>query len=142
MSNSEKLRSCASSGVISWVVGLIFGTIIGILFSFLLIRNMLTAVWIALGLGVIAFILVFIAALISSVNMCVVLGKCLRGHISCLIAGIIGTIIFGIILLSVALNPLFILVRILVAIAAFFFGVMVTELVLLILCLSDALRLR
>ena len=140
MSCNEGKSSCGSSCVIAAIVGLVFGALIGILFAFDLIPNIVVSVWIAFGLGVLALVMLFAAALTSSVVMCGTLGRCLRKNAVCLLVGIIGTIVFTVILLSIVINPILLSAQVLVAIAAFFFVFMLSALVAFILCLINENR--
>jgi hypothetical protein len=80
--------------------------------------------------------LLFAAALAAGCSHCGVLLKCLRQHAACLLTGIIGTIISAIIIISIAIVTSSLLVQIFVAILAFFFAFMITELISFIICLS------
>lgn len=136
MNCCERKCNCGPTCSLAVIVGLLFGAIIGVLFALDFIPNIILAVWIVLALGVLALALLFVSALTSGVVMCGVLIKCLRQHTTCLLTGIIGTIISTIILISVVLDPALLLVQIFIAIAAFFFVFMLTELIFFIYCLA------
>lgn len=135
MSHRERQRACGAFCFAAILAGIIFGAIVGVLFASELIPDMSVALFTALGLSGLGFILVFVSAIVSGCAACCALGKCLRRHISCLFAGIFGTLLFSVVLFSIVLNPLSLTVQVLVAIFAFFFAFLVTELIGFISCL-------
>lgn len=138
MSFSGKYHSegCCLIGV---VISIIVGIIIGILFAFGFIPNIVTAVWIAFGFAVLTLIFLVVAVFLAVYTESKILIKCLKRNISCLLVGIIGTLIFALAALSIVLNPAFVTVVILIGLGAFFTSLMLILLICFILCIVDKL---
>jgi hypothetical protein len=118
---------------------LIFGALIGILFAFGLIPGIIFAIWIAFGLAVLSLIFLIAGVFIAASDKAKVLEKCLRKNISCLLAGIIGTIIIAIALLSITIVVTNLIAAI-VALGAFFFALLIIGLISFISCIIDRLN--
>jgi len=139
VSYNGKYNSTAC-GFIGVLTSIAIGVIIGILFALGFIPNIVTAVWIAFGLAVLTLVILVIAVFLAVYTESKILSKCLKRHISCLMAGILGTLISALAALSIVLNPAFISVVILVGIGAFFTSLMIISLVLFVLCIVDKLH--
>lgn len=131
--NNERcgFSACSCIGV---VISIVFGAIVGILFAFCFIPFIVTAIWIAFGIGVLALILLVLGVFLGAVTAPNALSKCLCRNTTCLLVGIFGTIISAIAALSIWLIPVCIPVIALVTIAAFFFSLLVIGLIAFISC--------
>jgi len=130
----------SACGIIAVPIAIVVGIIIGILFAFGFIPGIVTATWIAFGIGVLSLIILVTAILVAvSADSCI-LFTCLMQNICCLLAGIWGTIISALAGLSIVLTPS-ILVAILVGIGAFFLSLLITSLILFILCIVGKLNM-
>jgi hypothetical protein len=92
-----KNNFCAIIGII---LGIVFGAVVGILFAFDVIQFITTVVWIVFGLGVLILILLILGLFIGAATGHNALSKCLHKYTSCLLTGVLGTIIFSIISLA------------------------------------------
>ncbi len=133
MDNGNR-RPCVSTCCLGLILGVIFGALVGVLFAFRYIPGIVTGLWIAFGIAVLALILLFAGAYLTEVNTTVSLSKCLYKHMRCLLTGIFGTILSTIVLLSSALTPSLIIFPILVSVAAMFFMLLIVELITFICC--------
>lgn len=131
--DGRHVNLCGCFGV---QLALVFGAVVGILFAFGLIPGIVTAAWIAFGLAVLLLIFL-IAALLTVSDRSRILCKCLRKNICCLLIGIIGSIILTIIALSIVLIPTVTLIAAIVALAAFFFALMIIGLISFICCIVE-----
>lgn len=131
--------SCNLCGIVGVLIALAFGALVGVLFAFEFIPNIVTVAWIAFGLS--AFALVFLAGslIIAGVSGRSALSKCLCENTTCLLVGIIGTLIASIAALAIELVTIFASVAALVAIGAFFFAYMIVGLISFFTCISDKL---
>ncbi|MDP4120390.1 MAG: hypothetical protein Q8876_04945 [Bacillota bacterium] len=116
-----------------------FGAIVGILFAFRYIPFIVISTWIAFGLGVLTLIFLVIGVFLGAVTGPNALAKCLCKNTTCLLVGVLGTIISALAALSIVLTPVFISVITLVAIGAFFFSLMILGLIALISCIASKL---
>jgi hypothetical protein len=123
--------ACGSIGL---VVSIVFGALIGVLFNLGLIPFIVTTVWIVFGLAVLALILLVWGVYLASVSPPGVLRICVDRKGLCLLAGIIGTLIFSIVALSITLTTT-ILITIIIAILAFFFALMLLAIIALLRCI-------
>lgn len=126
-------NACGFAGI---VISIVFGAIIGVLFAFGYIPAIVTSTWIAFGLAILTLIFLVSGVLLSGVSeQPNALSRCLYKNTTCLLAGIIGTIISTLAALSIVLNPAFVSVITLVAIGAFFFSLMIIALIGFINCI-------
>jgi len=125
--------ACSCLGV---VISIVFGAAIGVLFAFRFIPAIVTAIWIAFGLAVLALIILTACVLLGAVSRTRAIRKCCCRNTTCLLVGIFGTIISAIVLLAIVLNPAIILIITFVAIGAFFFSLMIIGLIALISCIT------
>jgi len=116
------------------ILSIIIGVIIGVLFAFGYIPGVVTAVWIAFGLGVLGLVILAIAIFVGVSTRYKALIKCLQLNINCLLVGIWGTIITGLAALSIVLTPGSVLIAILIGIGAFFLSLLIISLILFTLC--------
>jgi len=136
MSCCDKKCGFTACSCIGVVISIVFGAAIGVLFSMTLIPAIVTAIWIAFGLAVLALIILTTCVLLGAVSRSHSIRKCVCRNTTCLLVGIFGTIISAIVLLSIALNPAIILIITFVAIGAFFFSLMIIGLIALISCIA------
>ena len=127
-------KFCGVCGSISIVISAILGAIVGVLFAFDLIPFIGTTAWIALGLGVLTLVILVGTVLAANTRECSTLSKCLCSNGASLLAGAVGTIVTTTVALSTVLDSALVAVIILVAIAAFFFALMLIGLTSLISC--------
>jgi len=113
---------------------MILAIIVGVLFYFNYIQNIVASVWIAFGLGVLNMIFLVIMVLFASLNERSTLSKCLYKKGTCYLAGIIGTIVFTLISLSMDFDFYLISKVIFVGSAAFFLAFMIIQFILLMRC--------
>lgn len=127
---------CGSTGcgILGVVLSIIFGVVIGLLFSLGFIPFIVTAAWISFGLSVFILGFLLIYVLVAGITKCNALIKCLSNNTTCLLVGIIGTLISSIAALAIVLSTEFISVAVLVGIGAFFFALMLTGLIGFINC--------
>lgn len=135
--NCNRNEKCgfSSCSCLSIVISIVFGAIVGIAYAYRIIPCILVSVWIAFILGILALILLAVSVFIAAVTAPNALSKCLCGNAACLLAGIFGTIISALIVLSIVLNHTCILAVTLVAIGAFFFSLLVIGLIAYIYCI-------
>lgn len=129
-------NACSCTGIL---ISIVIGAIFGLLYAFGLLPGIVVAAWIAFGLAVLAITGLVAGVFVAAVHPVSPLSKCLCKNTTCLLAGIIGTILTTLVLLSVALSPGFLAVIILVAIAAFFFTLMTIGIIKFIQCIVHKL---
>jgi len=130
--NKCGFSACCCIGLL---ISVVFGAVVGVLFAFEYICFIRIAAWIAFGFGVLTLVLLIFGLFSASVNPPSALSRCLCKYTSCLLVGIIGTIITALAALVIVLNPACISVITLVAIGAFFFALMIIALIALIRCI-------
>ncbi len=127
----EKMN-CFSCNIGSIIISILFGVIIGILFALGFLPFIVIAVFVALGLSIIALVFLFVAILPRSMTETSNACNCiLRRNIGCFLAGIFGTLLSTIAVLSVGVISISIPAIILVAIAAIFFALLINNLIYL-----------
>ncbi len=132
-------KSCsAGCGCIAYIISTVLAAV-GILFFFYLIPNIVTAVWIAFGLGLLSLIFLFTGLLRASACPGGILSKCLCRYGRCLLAGSMGTIVCALAALAIVLSFRWIFVVFLVAVGAFFTVLMLIALFSMLKCLVCAL---
>lgn len=114
---------CSTAGIL---LGIIAGIIVAILFSLGLTPLILNGIWVAFSIG--AASLVYVAVL-AAVGGCSALRGSLIKNLRCLLAGIFGTILTSIVLVSVALEISSIIISILVGILTFFLIFLIASLI-------------
>lgn len=121
------------------VISAVFAAVVGVLFYFRYISFIVTAVWIAFGLGVLILILLFASLVYAATHPCWILPGCLCARGGCLLLGSVGTVVSALAALSIALSPRLIFDVILVSVGAFFTALMLLALIALLLCIICAL---
>jgi len=137
---SNKNCGFTACGCVGLIISIVFGALIAVLYSFGLIPNLIIAAWIAFGLAVLTLIFLVSGVFLAAVSSSRALRKCLYRNATCLLAGIIGTIIATIAVLLIDIIPATIAVLIVVSIAAFFFALMIIGLIALIQCIVCEIR--
>lgn len=120
---------CLLAGVISVFAGII----IGVLYYFGFIANIVTAVWVALGIAIFNLIFLILISVFGDQKAL----RCLCKYGECLLTGIIGTIITATAALAITLTTGSTLIAILIALVGFFAGFLILSLIYLIKCLID-----
>jgi len=128
---------CGCFGVI---VSVVVGALVGIVFAFGLIPLVGASILAAFGLAVLALVFLLVCVLLSAMTPPNVLSKCLCKNIVCLLVSIFGTIFATLSALSVVLLPIFIAVIGLIAVTAFFFTLMIIELIAFIYCIMRGVK--
>ena len=133
-------KSCLSGcGCISLVLSTVFAAAVGILFFLQMIPNVVTAIWISFGLGLMS-LSILIAGLFGGPSYpCGMMSRCLCAQGKCLLVGSMGTIVCALAALSTVLSSRLILTVFLVAVDAFFTGLMLFALFSILMCLLYAL---
>lgn len=133
--NCNKKCGFNACGCLGIVLSIVFGAIIGLLFAFDHIPFIVISTWIAFGLGILSLIILVVGVFLAVIHQTLPLQKCLCQNTKCLLAGIIGTIISALAALSIVLTNEFISVIVLVSIEAFFFAMMILNLIGFINCI-------
>lgn len=129
-------KSCLTpSTCIGVLISIVVAIIVGVLFALNNIPLITTAAWIAFGLSVLSLIFLILGAFISALTLPNSLSMCLCKHVVGLLVGIIGTLVFTIIALSIVLCPLVISNVIIVALGTLFFTFLLIELISFIVCI-------
>lgn len=128
---NECPSGCSCAGI---VISLVVAIVVGVLFYFGYIPFIVTAAWIAFGLGVMTLILLFVSLAIASGHRRSVLRECLCRRAKCLLIGAVGSIVLSIALVSITVVTS-ILITILVALGAFFLTLILLSLAGLIGCM-------
>lgn len=116
------------------VISLFIGVILGVVYYFGLLPAIATPILILVILAAVFLItLVFVGAFAGPK-----IGRCVCGNGNCLLGGIIGTIIFGIIALALELTTVTIARTIIVAIFGLFAALFITTLVIFVRCIIEA----
>lgn len=125
--NLSSCRPCCSTAGI--LLGIISGIIVAILFSLGLTPLILNGIWVAFSIGAAALVYVAVLAAVGSCSSCSALRGSLIKNLRCLLAGIFGTILTSIVLVSVALEISSIIISVLVGILTFFLIFLVASLI-------------
>ena len=133
-------ENCSNNICIAVIISVVVGAIVGVLFAFGLIPAITTAIWISFGLAVLNLIFLVAGLFTAALFKRTLLARCLRCNGAVLLAGIIGTIVLSIALLSIVLVVTSIGIAALVAIGAFFTALMLVSLIYLLTCILDSLR--
>lgn len=129
-------KSCSiGCSCIGLIISTVFAAAVGVLFFFHLIPNIVTAVWISFGLGVMSLIALSVGLILALAFPCGALYRCLCRHGRCLLVGSMGTIVCALAALAIVLLAHRILTAILVALGAFFTAMMLIALFSVLLCL-------
>lgn len=116
------------------VISLFIGVILGVVYYFGLLPAIATPILILVILAAVFLItLVYVGAFASSK-----IGRCICGNGNCLLGGIIGTIIFGIIALALELTTVTIARTVVVAIFGLFAALFITTVVIFVKCIIEA----
>ena len=137
-------HSCENVGntCLELFISLVLAVAVGVLFAYALIPGIVTGIWIVFGLAVLNLILLIVGLYTASIFRRSSLGRCLFCKGQIFLAGIIGTILLALVLLSIQtfIVPTSILIAAIVAIGAFFAALMGVELVVFLTCLIKRLR--
>lgn len=120
------------------LAALIVSAILGVLTAFLQITGIITVapvfLWVVLGISVVYLgVLVVATALSRNTEVC----GCRCGILSALLIGILGAILFALVLLAVGIVATSPINAILVGLLLFFFSLTLTGTACLVRCLSD-----
>ena len=118
-------KACGCIGII---ISVILGALIGFLFASDYILFITTAIWIALGLGVLGLIFLLVLLAVAAANRLWPLPRSICDNADCLLFSSIGTIVSAIILLSITLVTTVIPIIIFVSIGAFFLSLTIIAL--------------
>ena len=132
-------ENCCGNLCIEVVISVVFGALVGVLFAFGFIPAITTAIWIFFGLAVLNLIFLVAGVYTASVFRRTPLAVCLCCGGAVFLAGIIGTIVLAVALLSIVLVTTSIGIAALVAIGAFFAALMLIALIDLLICILDRL---
>lgn len=125
--------ACSCFGII---ISILVGAAVGILFAFDLIPNIVTVMWIIFGIAAAALLFYVLGVILGAVTAPNALSRCLCSNNTCLLVGIIGTLVSAIVALSITLDFTLIAVITVVAIVAFFFTLMVIGIISLLSCIT------
>lgn len=116
------------------VISLFIGVILGVVYYFGLLPAIATPILILVILAAVFLItLVYVGAFAGSK-----IGRCICGNGNCLLSGIIGTIIFGIVALALELTAVTIARTVIVAIFGLFAALFITAVVIFVKCIIEA----
>lgn len=120
------------------VTGIIASVIIGVIAAFLQITGVITVapvfLWVVLGISVVYLgILVIATALARKTERC----DCLCNALDALLAGILGSSLFAVILLAVGITATSVISAILVGLLLLFFALTLTGSACLVRCFAD-----
>ena len=130
-------NECCESSCSIWIevlISLVLAAAVGVLFALGFVTNIVTVVWVIFGLAVLNLILLVAGAYMASIFRRSPLARCLCCKGGIFLAGIIGTIVMAIVLLSFTIVVTD-FVAALVAILAFFAVLMTVELITFLSCL-------
>lgn len=123
--------SCSLSGIIWSIIG---GIAAGVLFYLGYITAIAVGIWIAFGIAAFSLIFILSSSFLSSCNeACARFAHCLRKNLKCMLIGIIGTIIFSIVALSISLTTTAV-PTIIVGLLVLFFILLLSSLVSFLKC--------
>lgn len=128
-------ENCCGNICLEVVISVVLAAVVGVLFAFGYIPAITTAVWIAFGLAVLNLIFLVAGLFTASLFRRTALARCLCCKGSIFLVGIIGTIVLSLAALSIVLLTTSVWIIILISIGAFFFALMLVELVSLLSCL-------
>lgn len=130
--------NCGSTacGCVGLLISVVFAAVIAILYAFgILAGAIATVVWIAFGFAVLGLILLFVALLQGATDdSASPLRFCLCRNTSCLLAGIIGTLLTTIIALFLNVVEVSIAGIVIIAIGSFFFALLIIGIIYFISC--------
>lgn len=119
--------------LITLLIGIVFGIIVGYNAYITLIPGIVTAIWIAFGIGIGALVLLAIVAL----KACGKKEKCICKNGKCIAIPAVGTIITSIIGLSITITTGSVLIAVLIGLGTLFLTMTILGLLNLVLCLVD-----
>lgn len=123
------------------IAAVIASVIIGVVTAFLQITGVITVapvfLWVAFGIAVVYLGVLVVAAALSGAEAA---AGCLCTALNALLIGILGTILFAVVLLAVGIVATSILSAILVGILLFFFSLTLTSTACLVRSLADCSR--
>ena len=119
--------------LITLLIGIVFGIIVGYNAYITLIPGIVTAIWIAFGIGVGALVLLTLIA----AKTCCKKEKCICRNGKCIAIAAVGTIITSIIGLSITITAESVLIAILIGLGTLFLTMTILGLLNLVLCLVD-----
>lgn len=125
---------CRSTICLEVVISVVLGAAVGVLYAFGFITALTTVVWILFGLAVLNLILLVAGLYTASIFRRTPLARCLCCKGGIFLAGIIGTIVMALVLLSITII-ISDTVAALVALLVFFAALMGIESILFIKCL-------
>lgn len=120
--------------LLALVIGLFIGVILGVVFFFGLLPTITLAIWFLVVFAAVFLILLVLIGTFSNGKV----ARCICGNGTCLLAGIIGTIILGIIALAVGVAEATTATAIIVGIFGLFAALFIISLVVLVLCIIEA----
>lgn len=123
------------------IAAVIASVIIGVVTAFLQITGVITVapvfLWVAFGIAVVYLGVLVVAAALSGAEEA---AGCLCTALNALLIGILGTVLFALVLLAVGIVATSILSAILVGILLFFFSLTLTSTACLVRSLADCSR--
>lgn len=123
------------------IAAVIASVIIGVVTAFLQITGVITVapvfLWVAFGIAVVYLGVLVVAAALSGAEEA---AGCLCTALNALLIGILGTILFAVVLLAVGIVATSILSAVLVGILLFFFSLTLTSTACLVRSLADCSR--
>ena len=126
---------CSRCGASGTILGIIFAVAVAFLFSLGFTPLIINGIWIAFGFGVLALVYVAVLAAVSSLSPSGRIRECLTRNLKCLLAGIFGTILAAIVLLSITLEITATVVIVFVGLLTFFFVFLIASLISFLNCL-------
>lgn len=122
--------NCAAAAVIASVI-------IGIITAFLQITAVITVtpvfLWVVFGIAIVYLGVLVVSAALTRTQPC----HCLCTVLNVLLVGILGAILFAVILLAVGITATSVISAILVGLLVLFFSLMLTSSACLVRCLND-----
>lgn len=126
-----KRSSCGC--LVTVIIGLIFGIIVGYNAFLTLLPGIVTAIWIALGIGLGTLVLLTLISLIA----CGKKEKCICKNGICIAIPAVGTVITAIIGLTITITAESVGIAVLIGLGVLFLTITILNLLRLILCLIN-----
>ena len=120
--------------LLALVIGLFIGVILGVVYFFGFLPTIALAIWALIVLAAVFLVLLVLVGAFGNGKV----ARCICGNGNCLLAGIIGTIILGIIALAVGVATATIATAIIVGLFGLFATLFIIALIILVMCIIEA----